>query len=102
MTFDTSVLDAALVQHHARHERERRALLAKVLRLLDELGPGYGLQKAYVFGSLARFGRFTPNWDVDIAVIQSNPRRFCEFSGQLSMRLGREIDLDRTGQVSLC
>ncbi len=68
MAFDTLILDAALARRRSDYERQRQKLLAKALRLLDELGPGYGIQQAYVFGSLISPGRFGPHSDVDIAV----------------------------------
>ncbi len=93
MAFDTSILDAALTQRRAQNEQERQALLARVLHLLDELGPGYGIHRAYVFGSLTRPGRFRPDSDVDIAVEQIDPTRFFEAMSELWNSLGREVDL---------
>jgi predicted nucleotidyltransferase len=91
--FDTSVLDAALAQRQAKNEQERQAVLTRVLRLLDEIGPAYGIQQAYVFGSLTKRHRFRLNSDVDIAVEQINPERFFEAMSKLSTYLGREVDL---------
>ncbi len=68
MAFDALILDAALARRRSDYERQRQKLLAKTLRLLDELGPGYGIQPFYVFGSLISPGRFGPHSDVDIAV----------------------------------
>ncbi|MEW5957102.1 MAG: nucleotidyltransferase domain-containing protein [Chloroflexota bacterium] len=82
MPFDTSILDAALAQRRAENEQERQAMLARVLRLLDELGPDYGIRRAYVFGSLARPGRFGPHSDIDIAVEQIDPGQFFEAMSQ--------------------
>ena len=93
MSFDTSVLDAALDRQRAGHEQQRQALVTHVLRLLDDLGPAYGVQRAYIFGSLAKAGRFRPESDIDIAVAQIDARRFFEFSGRLSAELRREVDL---------
>lgn len=93
VAFDTSVLDAALARRRAACERERQALLAKVLRLLDELAPQYDIQQAYIFGSLVTPGRFGPDSDVDIAVEQIDPVRFFEAMGKFSASLGREVDL---------
>ncbi len=61
MPFDTSVLDEALAQRCRQNELLHQALLARVLQLLDEVGPGYGIQQAYLFGSLVRPGRFHAN-----------------------------------------
>ena len=93
MAFDTSVLDEALARRRATYEQERKILLAEVQRLLDDLGPRYGIQQAYVFGSLVTPGRFIPESDVDIAVEQIDPVHFFEAMGEFSMRLKREVDL---------
>lgn len=91
--FDTSILDEALAQRKARNEADRQHLLAKTLRLLDELGPGYKIERAYLFGSLTKPGRFHPKSDVDIAVERIDPLRFFEAMSEFFNRLGREVDL---------
>jgi len=58
VAFDTSVLDKALAQQRAIRERKRQAVLDRLLHLLDELGPRYGISEAYIFGSVTRPGRF--------------------------------------------
>ena len=93
MPFDTSILDEALARRKARNEAERQQVLAKTLRLLDELGPIYKIKRAYVFGSLVKSGRFHADSDVDIAVEQIDPRRFFEAMSEFFNRLGREVDL---------
>ncbi len=93
MAFDTSILDAALARRRAKHEQERRELLARLLRLLDKLAPDYGIKKAYIFGSITIPGRFGPHSDVDIAVEQISQTRFLEAMSQFSTLLGREVDL---------
>jgi predicted nucleotidyltransferase len=93
MAFDTSVLDAALAHRRIENEQRRQAFLAQVMRLLDRLAPRYGIQQAYVFGSLAMPGRFDPRSDIDIAVEQIDPERFFEAMGKFSSALGREVDL---------
>lgn len=98
MAFDTSVLDTVLARRRAENERERQALLAKVLQLLDELAPRYGIQQAYAFGSIVMPGRFGPQSDVDIAVEQIDPARFFEAMSAFSMLLKREVDLVELGK----
>lgn len=93
MPFDTSILDEALARRKARNETERQRVLAKTLRLLDELGPTYKIERAYVFGSTVKPGRFHADSDVDIAVEQIDPRRFFEAMSEFFNRLGREVDL---------
>jgi hypothetical protein len=91
--FDTSILDAALAQRKARHEAERQHLLAKTLRLLDEVGPVYKIERAYLFGSITKPGRFHAGSDVDIAVEQIDPLRFFEAMSEFFNRLECEVDL---------
>lgn len=93
MPFDTSILDKALAQRKARNEAKRQQILAKTLRLLDDMGPRYNIQRAYLFGSVVKPGHFQANSDVDIAVEQINPSRFFEAMGEFFYRLEREVDL---------
>lgn len=98
MVFDTSILDAALARRQADEEQERQVLLARVLGLLDELAPSYGIQRAYVFGSLTIPNRFGPYSDVDIAVEQIDLALFFEAMAKFSAVLGREVDLVELSQ----
>ncbi|MDX1688203.1 MAG: nucleotidyltransferase domain-containing protein [Candidatus Promineifilaceae bacterium] len=93
MGFDTSVLDRALAQRQARREEERRALLADVLRKLDALAEQFDLQEAYVFGSVARPGRYREDSDVDVAVAGLPSEQFISLMAQLSASLGRDVDM---------
>ena len=43
-------------------------MLARVLAALDEVAPSFGVQRAYIFGSLSQPGRYHERSDVDIAV----------------------------------
>lgn len=52
MSFDTHLLDEALVQHYHRLENERRDLLAQTLAALNVLSCLYGIRRAYIFGSV--------------------------------------------------
>ncbi|RMF26694.1 MAG: nucleotidyltransferase domain-containing protein [Chloroflexi bacterium] len=93
MGFDTSLWDKVLARRRAALERERRALLDRVLRLLDEHGARYGIRRAYIFGSITRPGCFMETSDVDIGVEEIDPERFCEAIGHFASFLGREVDL---------
>jgi hypothetical protein len=93
MPFDTSLLDAALARRQARDEAERQHVVTQVLQLLDDLGPRYNIQRAYLFGSVVKPGRFKADSDVDIAVEQIDPRQFIEALSEFSMSLNRDVDL---------
>lgn len=93
MAFDTHLLDEALARRRIVLERERQAALASVLRLLEELGPRYGIRRAYIFGSITRPGHFTEASDVDIAVEPMGPEHFFAAMSAFALALGREVDL---------
>ena len=61
--------------------------LAQVRALLDEIAPQYGVQKAYLFGSVVKAGRFREGSDVDVAVLDMEPGAFFEtFFAMLMLR----------------
>jgi predicted nucleotidyltransferase len=94
MAFDTSILDRALAERRAEWERRRVAMLARVLAVLGEVAPAFGVRRAYVFGSLAQPGRYHERSDVDIAV--EWPRGqvgFFDLAAEVSRRLGQDIDI---------
>ncbi len=93
MPYDTSVLDKAIAEKRARWERERQATLEHVLQWLDAHGADLGLRQAYVFGSLARTGRFNDCSDVDFAVEKISAEGFFDLMAALSSELDRDVDL---------
>lgn len=93
MAFDTYLLDEAIARRRAALERERQRVLAATLALLEELGPRFNIQRAYLFGSVAHPGRFTEDSDVDIAVDSLAPGDFFAALANLATALGREVDL---------
>ncbi len=93
MPYDTSLLDKAIAEKRGRWEQERQVVLARVLRLLDEYGAGFGLREVYVFGSVADAGRFDNYSDVDVAVERISAEGFFDLMAALSAELGRDIDL---------
>jgi uncharacterized protein len=93
MTFDTSLLDAAIAQRKAQNERQRQEILAQLWLWFDRFGETYGMQEVYVFGSLAIPGRFTERSDVDVAIASMQDEAFFEVMGRLSTEVGREVDL---------
>lgn len=92
MPYDTSVLDRARAERRAEWEQRRQATLARVLAVLDEWLPRYGVTEAYVFGSLAQPGRYQAGSDIDIAVVWHG-RDFFDMAGEISHQLGQDIDI---------
>jgi predicted nucleotidyltransferase len=95
MPFDTAILDRALADQQQQNETERRSLLRQTLATLDALGPQFGIERAYIFGSLLQPGRFHADSDVDIAVETIDPDQHFTAISQLMSALGRDVDLIR-------
>ncbi len=86
-------LDRVLAERQATLEQERLRLLDQVLRWLSEQGSQYGIDRAYLFGSVTRPGQFTATSDVDMAVEGLEPERFFAALGALVTALECEVDL---------
>jgi predicted nucleotidyltransferase len=95
--FDTSLLDQTLAEQQKQREEERLATLQQVLAWLHQYGPAYGIQRAYLFGSLLRPNRFGQHSDVDVAVEALDANHFFSAMAALSEVVGRDVDL-----VELC
>lgn len=93
MPFDTSLLDGALAERAAALEQDRRRLLAAAVAALDDFGPRFGWQQAFLFGSVTLAGRFHQGSDIDIAVSGLNPIDRFQASALFSERLGFQVDL---------
>lgn len=93
MGFNTRLLDEAIARRRERNEAERQETLAKVLDWLAENGQQFGIQQAYLFGSLTRPHRFHPQSDVDLAVESMEPEPFFMAIATLSEYLEREVDI---------
>jgi len=96
--FDTSLLDHALAEQRDRREHERLATLQQVLAWLDDYATVYGVNQAYIFGSLLRPGRFGRRSDVDIAVEALEANQFFQAMAALSEAVGRDVDLVELGK----
>jgi predicted nucleotidyltransferase len=93
MAFDTSLLDRVLEERRAEWERRRQAMLAQVLAVLDAVAPKYGVSEAYIFGSLAKPGRYHDQSDIDVAVKWTDQKDFFGLAGDVSGKLGQDIDI---------
>jgi len=97
MAFDTSILDMVLEERRKRLEGERKELLVRVVKTLQEIRKRFGIKEAYVVGSLVEPGRWADCSDVDVAVAGAS-RFILDIMGALEEAVGREvdvIDLDR-------
>jgi predicted nucleotidyltransferase len=93
--FDTHRLDAALARRAERLERERTAVLERVLGCLESEIAALGLKEAYVVGTLARPHAWTETSDVDVAISGGDPLEVMRRLEAVSGRAVDVIELDR-------
>ncbi|NCJ07722.1 nucleotidyltransferase domain-containing protein [Synechococcales cyanobacterium C] len=93
MSFNTDILDAALGRRRQEHEQQRLMALEGTIQWLETQGGQYGINRAYLFGSVLWPYRFIPRSDVDVAVEQIKPESFFVALAALSEALERDIDL---------
>ena len=91
--FSTAKLDQILSDRQVKIEQDRLLLLSKILQWLEEFNTCYGIEQAYIFGSIFRPGKFHQDSDIDLAVSQINPDDYCTVISLLHQYLGREVDL---------
>ncbi len=91
--FSTTKLDQIIGDRRLKLEQERQDLITKTQQWLDQFAPQYGIDKAYLFGSVTQPGKFHQNSDIDLAVEQINPDDYCTAISLLSAYLGREVDI---------
>ena len=89
----TDRLDQLMQKKRDRYERDRQQALQKVRVWLNQNGADYGIQEAFIFGSVTRPGHFHDNSDVDIAVVQIKPEKYCIAISFISEWLERDVDL---------
>ena len=95
--FDTSILDEALKRRQERQECERVNLLRRVTEALQAFRSKYGVQEAYIIGSLLVDYRWNQFSDVDVAVSGCS-RYMLEIMKVLEEATARDVnvvDLDR-------
>jgi uncharacterized protein len=92
-SFSTVKLDRVLADRNLQIEKQRQFLLNKTLNWLDKFGSKYGIQKAYIFGSLTQPQKFNQQSDIDIAVEQVNPDDFFSVISFISEATGKEVDV---------
>jgi hypothetical protein len=84
MPFPIPILDRAEADRRQPNEQQRLVICDRVLAWLDAFGRQYGIDRAYLFGSLPRPYRFTARSDVDLAIESIDPERFFDAIAQLS------------------
>jgi predicted nucleotidyltransferase len=92
-TFSTAELDKILDERARQWERDRVSLLEKTCQWLERYAATYGIDRAYLFGSITRPYRFHPNSDIDIAVETIDSESHFLAISFLAEYLGREVDI---------
>jgi predicted nucleotidyltransferase len=91
--FNTNLLDTALARRRIDNEAKRVAAIEQIIHWLETEAAQYGINQAYLFGSVIRPYRFTNRSDVDIALEQFNSEDFFVAMAALSETLERDVDL---------
>ncbi len=93
MTYPTPLLDQLQARRRQEAEANRQVTLAQTLGWLEKYGQAYGIEKAYIVGSLVRPNHFQTNSDVDIAVETIDPEQFFAAIANLSESVERDVDI---------
>jgi predicted nucleotidyltransferase len=88
-----SKLDDIIQERRFKLEQQRQDLIIKTKEWLDEFSTEFGIDQAYIFGSVTRAGKFHQNSDIDVAVENINPEKYCLAISLLSTYLGRDVDI---------
>ena len=100
MAFSTHLRDQAIAHRQALLEQTRQKVLARTLQMLDECGVQHDIQRAYLFGSVTRPGRFREQSDVDIAVdVSGDGFDLPEAIAGFSRYLQRDVDLVEMSKI---
>jgi uncharacterized protein len=87
------LLDQVLAERRQQNEQTRQQVLQQVLDWLHSSGDRYGIEFAYLFGSVTQPGRFHEHSDVDLAVETIDPVLQIEAIADLSLALLRDVDI---------
>jgi hypothetical protein len=91
--FKTYFLDEAIIRRKQTLEQERQKTFEQVKQWLAANGQKYGIEQAYLFGSLIRPHHFKQQSDVDLAVESIKPENFFMAMTALGEAVGRDVDL---------
>lgn len=91
--FRTDLLDAAQARRRVDDEAQRMETMERIIQWLETEGVQYGMDEAFIFGSVIRPYHFTERSDVDIAVEQMEVEAFFAAMGALSEAVERDVDL---------
>lgn len=93
MSFNTDKLDQILKERATQNENQRQEVLKSVQHWLNDHAETYGVEQAYIFGSLTRPYQFQPHSDIDIAVEQVDPEGMFLMISFLMTDMNRDVDV---------
>ncbi|MEB3337724.1 MAG: nucleotidyltransferase domain-containing protein [Leptolyngbyaceae bacterium] len=93
MSYPTPILDRALAARRQHNEQQRLETVDRVIAWLESAGQRYGIDRAYLFGSMIRPYRFMDRSDVDVAVEAMDAEQFFQAMAELSEQVERDVDL---------
>ncbi len=96
--FDTYLLDREKKKQRQANEKKQQEMISKVFAVLEDVAPEYGIEKAYLFGSISRQFQFVSDSDIDIAVENLPEKYYFKLLAELSRRLGYDVDLVNLGK----
>jgi predicted nucleotidyltransferase len=82
-----------LQENERTREAERARVTQSVDEALNELSGKYQWESVYIFGSIAKSGKFGKGSDVDIAVEGLDGFSLYSLIGDISMMLKRNVDV---------
>ena len=91
--FNTYLLDREKKKQRQANEEKRREMISKVFAVLEDIAPKYGIERAYLFGSISRQFQFVEDSDIDIALENLPEEYYFKLLAELSRRLGYDVDL---------
>ncbi|WP_206043966.1 nucleotidyltransferase domain-containing protein [Geitlerinema sp. P-1104] len=93
MSFNTDTLDRILKEQALQNENKRQDVLKSVKHWLDDHAATYGVERAYIFGSLTRPHQFKSHSDIDIAVEQVDAEGIFMMISFLMTDMNRDVDV---------
>jgi len=91
--FSTRLLDSLVEKRRKENEKRRKELLGRLFLALDRLSKKVHFGRVYVFGSLARPGRFRKLSDIDLGFLGLENKAVVKTAALLSREMGLNVDV---------
>lgn len=91
--FSTHLLDSALTEKRKRNEKRRRDILDTIFSTLNSLSKDVRFDRAFIFGSVTRTGRFNSFSDIDIGFLGLHDKDVIKSATFISRKVGLNCDV---------